>query len=79
MKNRYAATRGFFWSHMGWIFFKKRYERLELIDKVDLQNDEGARVSILLYIILLKRPFIVVRFQHQYYGAYFFIPSSFHR
>ncbi|EPS96663.1 hypothetical protein FOMPIDRAFT_1130006 [Fomitopsis schrenkii] len=35
----YAATRGFWWSHMGWIFFKPRYERLELIDRADLDND----------------------------------------
>ncbi|KAH9923631.1 uncharacterized protein B0H18DRAFT_1085644 [Fomitopsis serialis] len=38
---RYAATRGFWWAHMGWIFFKPRYERLELIDQADLVNDPG--------------------------------------
>lgn len=26
---------------MGWIFFKPRYERLELIDRADLDNDPG--------------------------------------
>ena len=29
------------WAHMGWIFFKPRYERLELIDCADLDNDPG--------------------------------------
>ena len=39
---RYAATRGLFFSHMGWIFYKPNYERMGLIDKEDLENDPGA-------------------------------------
>ena len=36
---RYAATRGLFYSHIGWIFIKQKYERIELIDKEDLVRD----------------------------------------
>ncbi|TFK77404.1 hypothetical protein BDN72DRAFT_867119 [Pluteus cervinus] len=35
----YSATRGLFYSHMGWIFFKPKYGRLNLIEKDDLEND----------------------------------------
>jgi fatty-acid desaturase len=38
----YAATRGLLFSHMGWIFFKPTYEKMELVDKEDLDNDPGA-------------------------------------
>ena len=38
---RYAATRGLLWSHMGWIFFKSKYERMETIDRDDLEGDMG--------------------------------------
>jgi stearoyl-CoA desaturase (delta-9 desaturase) len=27
------------YAHMGWIFFKPRYERMALVDKEDLEND----------------------------------------
>ena len=40
--SRYAATRGLFFSHMGWIFYKPNYERMSLIDKDDLENDPGG-------------------------------------
>lgn len=39
--DRYAATRGLLWSHMGWIFFKSTYEKMDLIDKTDLDNDRS--------------------------------------
>ncbi|KAI0785365.1 fatty acid desaturase-domain-containing protein [Irpex lacteus] len=35
----YAATRGLLWSHMGWIFFKPTYDRMNLIEKDDLDRD----------------------------------------
>ncbi|KAF8554355.1 hypothetical protein OG21DRAFT_1382434, partial [Imleria badia] len=35
----YAATRGLFYSHMGWIFFKPRYERINAVDQEDQVND----------------------------------------
>ncbi|KAF4612235.1 hypothetical protein D9613_004217 [Agrocybe pediades] len=38
-RRRYAATRGLFYSHMGWIFFKPTYERMGLIERDDLEND----------------------------------------
>ncbi|KAH9829447.1 fatty acid desaturase-domain-containing protein [Rhodofomes roseus] len=48
----YAATRGFWWSHMGWIFFKPRYERLELVDQADLDNDPVVRLQHKYYLPL---------------------------
>ena len=38
---RYAATRGLFYSHMGWIFYKPTYERMGLIERDDLESDPG--------------------------------------
>ncbi|KAG8219325.1 hypothetical protein J3R82DRAFT_208 [Butyriboletus roseoflavus] len=35
----YAATRGLFYSHMGWIFFKPKYERINTVDQEDLDSD----------------------------------------
>ena len=35
----YSATRGLLWSHMGWIFYKQHYERIDVIDKEDLDSD----------------------------------------
>ncbi|KAL1739712.1 hypothetical protein HDZ31DRAFT_48930 [Schizophyllum fasciatum] len=35
----YAATRGLFYSHMGWIFYKPTYERIGLVDRQDLDSD----------------------------------------
>ncbi|KAF7971683.1 hypothetical protein HWV62_20126 [Athelia sp. TMB] len=35
----YAATRGLFYSHMGWIFYKPTYDRMGLIDRDDLDRD----------------------------------------
>ncbi|EMD32546.1 hypothetical protein CERSUDRAFT_87875 [Gelatoporia subvermispora B] len=46
----YAATRGLLWSHMGWIFFKPRYERMNLIDADDLDNDPVVRFQHKYYI-----------------------------
>ncbi|KZT08723.1 uncharacterized protein LAESUDRAFT_735865 [Laetiporus sulphureus 93-53] len=48
----YAATKGLLWSHMGWIFFKPRYERLELIDREDLENDPVVRFQHRYYVPL---------------------------
>ncbi|SJL06149.1 uncharacterized protein ARMOST_09485 [Armillaria ostoyae] len=38
----YAATRGLLYSHMGWIFFKPTYQKMELIDRDDLDSDPGV-------------------------------------
>ncbi|KAH7916460.1 hypothetical protein BJ138DRAFT_1139789 [Hygrophoropsis aurantiaca] len=48
----YAATRGLFYSHMGWIFFKPKYERLDLIDREDLENDPVVRYQHEFYVPL---------------------------
>lgn len=37
----YCATKGLLFSHMGWIFYKPKYEKMELINKDDLDSDPG--------------------------------------
>ena len=37
----YAATKGLFYSHCGWIFLKPSYPRLKLIERDDLESDPG--------------------------------------
>lgn len=39
----YDATKGFFYSHMGWMFEKPEYTRLKWIDKQDLDADPIVR------------------------------------
>ncbi|KDQ31119.1 hypothetical protein PLEOSDRAFT_1092456 [Pleurotus ostreatus PC15] len=39
VQDPYAATRGLFYSHMGWIFFKPNYGKLEFVDRNDLDSD----------------------------------------
>lgn len=35
----YDATRGLWYSHMGWLFEYKNYERIKYIERTDLNND----------------------------------------
>ncbi|KAF8585127.1 hypothetical protein K439DRAFT_1083268 [Ramaria rubella] len=46
----YCATRGLFFSHMGWIFYKPSYPRMELIDKNDLEQDPVVKYQHQNYI-----------------------------
>ncbi|KAJ7091021.1 hypothetical protein C8R44DRAFT_720097 [Mycena epipterygia] len=39
----YAASRGLFYSHIGWLFYKPIYERIHLIDREDLESDPVVR------------------------------------
>jgi len=39
---RYSATKGLFYSHMGWIFYKPNYERMALVDRKDLDSDPSG-------------------------------------
>ncbi|KAI0640073.1 fatty acid desaturase-domain-containing protein [Trametes polyzona] len=48
----YAATKGLLWSHVGWIFYKSRYERLESVDQEDLETDPVVRLQHKYYIPL---------------------------
>ncbi|KXN88871.1 Acyl-CoA desaturase [Leucoagaricus sp. SymC.cos] len=41
----YAATRGLFYSHVGWIFFKPNYGKLDLIETDDLDRDPVVRIQ----------------------------------
>ncbi|KAG8850545.1 hypothetical protein FRC20_001991, partial [Serendipita sp. 405] len=48
----YAATRGLFFSHMGWIFRKPTYTKLSLIEKDDLDRDPIVRFQHKYYVPL---------------------------
>ncbi|KAJ7193290.1 hypothetical protein GGX14DRAFT_16256 [Mycena pura] len=48
----YAATKGLFYSHMGWIFFKPTYERMGLVDREDLDSDPVVRYQHKYYVPL---------------------------
>ncbi|KIM31991.1 hypothetical protein M408DRAFT_327367 [Serendipita vermifera MAFF 305830] len=48
----YAATRGLFFSHMGWIFRKPVYEKITLIEKDDLDRDPVVRFQHKYYVPL---------------------------
>ncbi|KDR81085.1 hypothetical protein GALMADRAFT_153433 [Galerina marginata CBS 339.88] len=48
----YAATRGVFYSHIGWLFYKPTYERLNLIERDDLESDPVVRIQHKYYIPL---------------------------
>ncbi|TBU29820.1 fatty acid desaturase-domain-containing protein [Dichomitus squalens] len=48
----YAATRGLFWSHMGWIFFKSQYERMKTIERDDLEKDPVVQFQHQYYVPL---------------------------
>ncbi|CCA68915.1 probable stearoyl-CoA desaturase [Serendipita indica DSM 11827] len=48
----YAATRGLFFSHMGWIFRKPTYTKLPLIEKDDLDRDPIVRFQHKYYVPL---------------------------
>ncbi|KAI5122380.1 hypothetical protein M0805_004137 [Coniferiporia weirii] len=48
----YAATRGLFYSHMGWIFYKPKYEKMDLINRDDLENDPVVRFQHKYYVLL---------------------------
>lgn len=50
--SRYSATRGLLYSHVGWIFFKPTYERLDLIERDDLLCDPG-----IVFLTMALAPF----------------------
>jgi stearoyl-CoA desaturase (delta-9 desaturase) len=37
----YSATKGLWFAHCGWIFFKPKYSRMKLIEREDLESDPG--------------------------------------
>ncbi|KAJ3545681.1 hypothetical protein NM688_g5600 [Phlebia brevispora] len=41
----YAASLGLLWSHLGWLFYRTQYERMNLIDTTDLDKDVVARLQ----------------------------------
>ncbi|KAG1783556.1 hypothetical protein EV702DRAFT_956927 [Suillus placidus] len=45
------STRGLFYSHMGWIFFKPVYERVKLVDREDLDRDPVLLAIFFGYIV----------------------------
>ncbi|KAJ7833299.1 hypothetical protein B0H13DRAFT_2349722 [Mycena leptocephala] len=42
----YAATRGLFYSHIGWLFYKPVHERISLADREDLDSDPGKCTDV---------------------------------
>ncbi|KAF9486465.1 hypothetical protein BDN70DRAFT_870009 [Pholiota conissans] len=48
----YAATKGLFYSHMGWIFYKPTYERMALIERDDLESDPVVRFQHQYYVFM---------------------------
>lgn len=49
----YDSTRGFFYSHMGWMFQKPHYPRMKLIDASDLNADPVVRFQHRYFVPLL--------------------------
>ncbi|KAJ7170202.1 hypothetical protein C8R46DRAFT_1266671, partial [Mycena filopes] len=47
-----SAPRGLFFSHMGWIFYKPTYQRMELVDREDLDSDPVVRFQHKYYVPL---------------------------
>jgi stearoyl-CoA desaturase (Delta-9 desaturase) len=45
----YSAKKGLWFSHIGWLFTKPDYTKLEYVDMTDLDNDEG---KVLIFIHL---------------------------
>ncbi|KIJ66509.1 hypothetical protein HYDPIDRAFT_151085 [Hydnomerulius pinastri MD-312] len=57
----YAATRGLLYSHMGWIFFRPKYQRMELVDREDLDRDPVVRFQHKYYgLYVFSIPYSVV-------------------
>ncbi|KAL5494752.1 hypothetical protein ACEPAI_213 [Sanghuangporus weigelae] len=48
----YCATRGLFFAHVGWIFYKPKYEKMGTIDRDDLENDPVVRFQHKHYVPL---------------------------
>jgi stearoyl-CoA desaturase (Delta-9 desaturase) len=48
----YSAAKGFWFSHMGWIFKKPHYPRMKLIDASDLNADPIVRYQHKYYVPL---------------------------
>ncbi|TIA82543.1 hypothetical protein E3P89_00885 [Wallemia ichthyophaga] len=46
----YSAQLGLFWSHCGWIYYKRAYPRMKMIDKGDLESDPVVRFQHRHYI-----------------------------
>ncbi|KAA1102335.1 hypothetical protein PGTUg99_027945 [Puccinia graminis f. sp. tritici] len=46
----YNSKKGLFFSHMGWIFRKPKYEKLKLIDQTDLNQDPVVRFQHKYYV-----------------------------
>ncbi|KAJ9096422.1 hypothetical protein QFC21_005244 [Naganishia friedmannii] len=44
----YSATKGLWFAHCGWIFFKPKYSRMKLIERDDLESDPGLVLPTLI-------------------------------
>ncbi|CAE6472710.1 unnamed protein product [Rhizoctonia solani] len=73
----YAATRGLWYAHVGWIFRKPRYERMSLIDKGDLEADPIVRLQHRFYIPIaaffgLVAPTLIAKYWGDALGGYLY-------
>ncbi|KDN36520.1 hypothetical protein RSAG8_10767, partial [Rhizoctonia solani AG-8 WAC10335] len=73
----YAATRGLWYAHVGWIFHKPRYERISLVDKGDLEADPIVQLQHRFYIPIaiffgLVAPALIARLWGDAFGGYIY-------
>jgi len=73
----YSATKGFWFSHMGWIFAKPHYPRMKLIDQSDLNADPVVVFQHKYYVPLalgsgLILPTIIAAFWGDAIGGYLY-------
>jgi stearoyl-CoA desaturase (delta-9 desaturase) len=69
VQDPYDANKGLYHSHMGWIFRKPSYPRMQSVERKDLDADPGPCHFLLpTFLMLIPRAaIVVVRFQHKYY------------
>jgi len=73
----YAATKGLLYSHVGWFFVKRRYERMDRIDQQDLASDPVVQFQHKYYVplavlIALVLPTLVGGFWNDALGAFIY-------
>ncbi|ORY21154.1 hypothetical protein BCR39DRAFT_554136 [Naematelia encephala] len=63
----YAATRGLFYAHCGWIFRKPTYSRMKLLDRTDLEADPVVRFQHRFFVPIavfsgMALPYLIAKF-----------------
>ncbi|KAF8753836.1 Acyl-CoA desaturase [Rhizoctonia solani] len=73
----YAATRGLWYAHVGWIFRKPVYERMSLVNKDDLEADPVVQIQHRFYIPIaaffgLVTPTLIAKLWGDALGGYLY-------